>query len=123
MAGGFDEVELSVASIEGIVALLLVVALVVTGITPGECCCWGTIFGLCVSERGLEAATTEATCLFVVETTEAVSVVNWLELERGLEGFLSGVSALRPLLCDLRLAGVRGRLALKLPANDFVPEK
>ena len=33
---------------------------------------------------------------------------------------MSGVSALRPLLWDLRLAGVRGLLALRLPVKDFV---
>ena len=102
---------------------------------PGEFC-WGKlILGLWVSERGLEAATTEATCLFVVglakieppPTPATASPGNpgtpsWFEFERGLEGFLSGVSALRPLLWDLKLAGVKGLLALRLPVKDLVAE-
>ena len=79
----------------------------------GEDCWGGATFGLWVSERGREAAMTEATCLLMLEASD-----NWLEFDRGRESL--SASTLLPLLCDRRLDGVGGRAPP--PVNDLGPE-
>ena len=95
------------------------------GLTPatevkemlGEDCWGGATFGLCVSDRGREAAAiTEATCLLMLEASRG----SWLEWDRGGRDSLSA-SALRPLLWDRRLDGVWGRAPP--PVNDLGPGK
>ena len=72
--------------------------------------------GLWVSDRGREAATTEATCLLRLEASEVR-----LELDRGRENFSEASVALRLLLCDLKLDGVGGRIPL--PVKDLGPKR